>query len=168
MADGDRRLVWSSPEYAIVEHGPRLEFCRRGLSELWVLVPLHLLWGGMTIAGVLGQPWTGLFTFPLWMALFLRVKPDPLGVGPLTTLAALDRRLGVVDLGMKPIARLDEIEASVVHDVLIEMDAIEVHGPDLHVRIVELPTGSSERLVVELRALGLPMRGDAISYRSVG
>jgi hypothetical protein len=165
MADSDRRLVWSSPDHAIVEDGPRLEFYRRHFSELWILVPMHLVLGVFTIAPLFSDaPWVAFLLLPLWFLFFMRVRPDPLGIGEVTTLAVLDRRLGVVDLGMKPVARLDEIRASVVHDA--STDAIEIHGPDLHVRFVFLTHAASERLVVELRALGLPLPSDSDTYRA--
>lgn len=165
MADGGRRVVWSSERHAIVEDGPRLEFSRRLFSDLWIVIPAHLFFGGATVGGFFGpRPFLGLLMLPFYILMCFRLRPDPLGIGAVRPLACLDRRLGVMDLGMAPVARLDEIRASLVHEGSI--DAIEIDGPDIHVRIVEMPAGTSDRLVIELRSLGVPLPGVVDAYRA--
>lgn len=153
--DTIHRVVMAHGDDVLVEHGPRLEFHRRQVSNTSLRVVGVALLVTAILVGVLANNWGGAamiagFVVVCWFA----GGSDTLDLGLTRPLARIDRRLGIVDAGGEPCARLDELE--IVLTTSAFGNTFELRAPGVVACVfVEHPPSESPRLAKVLQAVGL-------------
>lgn len=145
----------------LIERGPRLEFARCDLSRSGlhgVAAATVIATGFIVLCGASGLAvfLPGAVAFLAVMMCVLEAR-EPLRLGLVRPIITLDRRLGVVTCGgLESVARIDELSVAAVERSY--GDALAFHGPGVDVTVFEhARDGGLERIMTELRALGVPV-----------